>query len=97
MTENRRIRKVVKSRSDDRRAGVHLHRRHCFGDPQLHDPFLLLDEFTARDNPSSTSKASRAIRTDGDGDHHVHVARADVEHEGQPRKRAYRSSMGDVQ
>ncbi len=45
MNENRRIRKVFTSRPTVEGAGVHLHRAIGFGDPQLFDPFLLLDDF----------------------------------------------------
>jgi redox-sensitive bicupin YhaK (pirin superfamily) len=43
--QNRRIRKVVKSRAVIEGAGVHLHRALGFGHPELYDPFLLLDDF----------------------------------------------------
>jgi redox-sensitive bicupin YhaK (pirin superfamily) len=45
VTENRRIRKVVKSRATVEGAGVHLHRAIGFGPPEEYDPFLLLDDF----------------------------------------------------
>jgi len=45
MTENRRIRKVVRSRATIEGAGVHLHRAIGFGRPETYDPFLLLDDF----------------------------------------------------
>jgi len=55
MAETRRIHKVVKSRATLEGAGVHLHRAIGFGDPQLYDPFLLLDDFRS-DNPSEYVK-----------------------------------------
>jgi hypothetical protein len=45
MAENRRIRKVVKSRATIEGAGVHLHRAIGWGRPEIYDPFLLLDDF----------------------------------------------------
>jgi redox-sensitive bicupin YhaK (pirin superfamily) len=45
MGENRRIRKVSKSRATIEGAGVHLHRAIGWGAPETHDPFLLLDDF----------------------------------------------------
>jgi redox-sensitive bicupin YhaK (pirin superfamily) len=51
MTENRGIRKVVKSRPTIEGAGVHLHRAIGLGPPELYDPFLLLDDFRS-DEPS---------------------------------------------
>src|SRR5512140_1247578 len=45
MAENRRIRKVTKSRATSEGAGVHLHRAIGFANPEAHDPFLLLDDF----------------------------------------------------
>jgi redox-sensitive bicupin YhaK (pirin superfamily) len=45
MIENRRIRKVVKSRPTIEGAGVHLHRAIGLGPAELYDPFLLLDDF----------------------------------------------------
>ena len=50
MSENRLIRKLFKSRPTIEGAGVHLNRAIGFGDPQLFDPFLLLDDFRS-DNP----------------------------------------------
>ena len=51
MAENRRIRKVVKSRPTIEGAGVHLRRAIGFGDPYECDPFLLLDDFRS-DTPA---------------------------------------------
>jgi redox-sensitive bicupin YhaK (pirin superfamily) len=45
MDEQRRVRKVVKSRPTIEGAGVHLRRAIGFGSPQEYDPFLLLDDF----------------------------------------------------
>ncbi len=45
MTENRRIRKAVKSRAAIEGAGVHLHCAVGFGPPEEYDPFLLPDDF----------------------------------------------------
>ncbi len=55
MSENRRVRKVIKSRPTIEGAGVHLHRAIGFGDPQLFDPFLLLDDFRS-DTPQDYVK-----------------------------------------
>jgi quercetin 2,3-dioxygenase len=51
MNEKRRIRKVIKSRPTIEGAGVHLRRAIGFGDPELFDPFLLLDDFRS-DEPA---------------------------------------------
>jgi redox-sensitive bicupin YhaK (pirin superfamily) len=45
MTQERRIRRVVKSHPTIEGAGVHLHRAIGLGPPELYDPFLLLDDF----------------------------------------------------
>jgi len=45
MSTNRRIHKVIKSRPTIEGAGVHLRRAIGFGQPELYDPFLLLDDF----------------------------------------------------
>lgn len=55
MSENRKIRKVVKSRPTIEGAGVHLRRAIGFGDPKLTDPFLLLDDFRSN-NPEDYVK-----------------------------------------
>jgi redox-sensitive bicupin YhaK (pirin superfamily) len=49
MAENRHIRKVSRSRAMVEGAGVHLRRAIGFGDSQLYDPFLLLDDFRSED------------------------------------------------
>ena len=49
MAENRHIRKVSRSRAVVEGAGVHLRRAIGFGDSQLYDPFLLLDDFRSED------------------------------------------------
>ncbi len=78
MSENRPIRKVFKSRPTIEGAGVHLHRAIGFGDPQLFDPFLLLDDFRS-DNPPDYVKGfpwhpHRGIETI------TYVLAGDVEH-----------------
>jgi redox-sensitive bicupin YhaK (pirin superfamily) len=45
VAEQRRIRSVVESRTVIEGAGVRLHRAIGFGPPEIHDPFLLLDDF----------------------------------------------------
>ena len=45
MAENRRIRKVFKSKPTTEGAGVHLHRAFANSEVPLFDPFLLLDDF----------------------------------------------------
>ncbi len=55
MSENRRIRKVFTSRPTIEGAGVRLHRAFGFGDPELFDPFLLLDDFRS-DTPQDYVK-----------------------------------------
>jgi redox-sensitive bicupin YhaK (pirin superfamily) len=45
LAQDRRIRKVTKSRATLEGAGVHLRRAIGWGPPQLYDPFLLLDDF----------------------------------------------------
>jgi quercetin 2,3-dioxygenase len=49
MGENRHIRKVSRSRAVIEGAGVHLRRAIGFGDSQLYDPFLLLDDFRSEE------------------------------------------------
>jgi len=77
MAENRRIRKVVRSRATIEGAGVHLHRAIGFGDPTLCDPFLLFDDFRS-DRPEHYLKGfpwhpHRGIETI------TYVLRGDVE------------------
>jgi len=55
MSENRRIRKVITARPTTEGAGVHLNRVIGFGDPELTDPFLLLDDFRS-DTPEHYRK-----------------------------------------
>jgi len=55
MITTRQIIKVVKSRPTLEGAGVHLKRAFGFGDTELFDPFLLLDDFRG-DSPDQYSK-----------------------------------------
>jgi quercetin 2,3-dioxygenase len=94
MTGTRRIRKVVKSRATMEGAGVHLRRAIGFGDPQIYDPFLLLDDFRS-DRPEDYLKGfpwhpHRGIETI------TYVLRGDVEHGDSLGNRGVISS-GDVQ
>ncbi len=94
MSENRRIRKVIKSRPTIEGAGVHLRRAIGFDNPQLFDPFLLLDDFRS-DNPLAYLKGfpwhpHRGIETI------TYVLRGDVEH-GDSMGNAGVISAGDVQ
>jgi quercetin 2,3-dioxygenase len=94
MTENRPIRKVIKSRATIEGAGVHLHRAIGFGDPKLYDPFLLLDDFRS-DNPEDYLKGfpwhpHRGMETI------TYVLRGDVEHKDSMDNSGVISS-GDVQ
>jgi redox-sensitive bicupin YhaK (pirin superfamily) len=94
MAEDRRIRKVIKSRPTIEGAGVHLHRAIGFGDPELFDPFLLLDDFRS-DEPSQYLKGfpwhpHRGIETI------TYVLRGDVEHSDSLGNSGVISS-GDVQ
>jgi redox-sensitive bicupin YhaK (pirin superfamily) len=78
MAENRRIRKVVKSRATIEGAGVHLHRAIGWGRPEIYDPFLLLDDFRS-DEPDLYVKGfpwhpHRGMETI------TYVLRGDVEH-----------------
>ncbi len=78
MAENRRIVKVIKSRPTIEGAGVHLHRAIGFADPELFDPFLLLDDFRS-DTPQDYLKGfpwhpHRGIETI------TYVLAGDVEH-----------------
>ena len=79
MSENRRIQKVLKSRPTIEGAGVHLHRAIGFSDPQVYDPFLLLDDFRS-DTPAEYLKGfpwhpHRGIETI------TYVLAGDVEHQ----------------
>jgi hypothetical protein len=94
MGENRRVSKVVRSRPTLEGAGVHLRRAIGFGDPQHHDPFLLLDDFRS-DVPAEYLKGfpwhpHRGIETI------TYVLRGDVEHRDSLGNRGVISS-GDVQ
>ncbi len=94
MSEDRRIRKVVKSRPTIEGAGVHLHRAIGFGDPQTFDPFLLLDDFRS-DTPAEYLKGfpwhpHRGIETI------TYVLAGDVEH-GDSMGNGGVISAGDVQ
>jgi len=51
MPENRRIAQIIKSQPTLEGAGVHLKRVFGFGNTDLFDPFLLLDDFRS-DNPA---------------------------------------------
>ncbi len=51
MPENRRIARLIKSQPTLEGAGVHLKRVFGFGNTELFDPFLLLDDFRS-DNPA---------------------------------------------
>ena len=94
MTKKRRIRKVIKSRPTVEGAGVHLHRAIGFGEPELFDPFLLLDDFRS-DEPSHYLKGfpwhpHRGIETI------TYVLSGDVEH-GDSLGNSGVISSGDVQ
>jgi redox-sensitive bicupin YhaK (pirin superfamily) len=94
MNANRAIRKVIKSRPTIEGAGVHLHRAIGFGDPELFDPFLLLDDFRS-DNPAEYLAGfpwhpHRGIETI------TYVLAGDVEH-GDSMGNGGVISAGDVQ
>ncbi len=94
MAENRRIRKVVKSRAAIEGAGVHLHRAIGLGPPELYDPFLLLDDFRS-DKPEQYLKGfpwhpHRGMETI------TYVLRGEVEHRDSLGNRGV-ISPGDVQ
>jgi quercetin 2,3-dioxygenase len=94
MGENRRIRKVFKSRPTLEGEGVHLRRAISFGEPLLFDPFLLLDGFRS-DTPAESLKGSpwhphRGI------DAITYVLAGDVEH-GDSIGKTGVISAGDVQ
>jgi len=94
MSDTRRIRKVVKRRATIEGAGVHLHRVIGFGDPHLHDPFLLLDDFRSEDPDQYLAgfpwHPHRGIETI------TYVLRGDVEH-GDSLGNSGVISSGDVQ
>jgi len=94
MSETRRIRKVVASRPTLEGAGVRLRRAIGFGNPHLHDPFLLLDDFRS-DAPEDYLAGfpwhpHRGIETI------TYVLRGDVEH-GDSLGNSGVISSGDVQ
>jgi redox-sensitive bicupin YhaK (pirin superfamily) len=94
MAENRHIRKVIKSRPTIEGAGVHLHRAIGFHEPELFDPFLLLDDFRS-DVPDEYLRGfpwhpHRGIETI------TYVLRGDVEHGDSLGNQGVISS-GDVQ
>jgi redox-sensitive bicupin YhaK (pirin superfamily) len=90
MTDIRQIRKVVKSRPTVEGAGVHLHRAIGFGEPELFDPFLLLDDFRS-DVPADYLKGFPWHPHRG-----TYVWRGDVEH-GDSLGNSGVISGGDVQ
>jgi redox-sensitive bicupin YhaK (pirin superfamily) len=94
VNENRRIRKVVKSRATLEGAGVHLHRAIGFGHPEVYDPFLLLDDFRS-DEPDEYRRGfpwhpHRGMETI------TYVLRGEVEHGDSLGNRGV-ISPGDVQ
>ena len=94
MADYRTIRKVIKSRPTIEGAGVHLHRAIGFHEPELFDPFLLLDDFRS-DVPAEYLKGfpwhpHRGIETI------TYVLRGDVEH-GDSLGNSGVISSGDVQ
>jgi len=91
---NRRIGKVIPSRPTMEGAGVHLRRAIGFAEPELYDPFLLLDDFRS-DTPEEylrgfPSHPHRGIETI------TYVWTGDVEHEDSLGNRGV-ISAGDVQ
>ena len=91
---SRRIRSVIPSRPTIEGAGVHLHRAIGFGQPELYDPFLLLDDFRS-DTPADYLRGfpmhpHRGIETI------TYVWTGDVEHEDSLGNRGV-ISAGDVQ
>jgi redox-sensitive bicupin YhaK (pirin superfamily) len=94
MPQTRGIRKVTTSRPTIEGAGVRLRRAIGFGDPQLHDPFLLLDDFRS-DDPDDYRKGfpwhpHRGMETI------TYVLRGEVEHRDSMGNGGVISS-GDVQ
>ncbi len=94
MAESRHIRKVFRSRPTIEGAGVHLRRAIGFGDPQLFDPFLLLDDFRSVEPEKYLAgfpwHPHRGIETV------TYVLRGDVEH-GDSLGNSGVISSGDVQ
>jgi redox-sensitive bicupin YhaK (pirin superfamily) len=94
MRDYRQIRKVITSRPTIEGAGVHLKRAIGFSDPQIYDPFLLLDDFRS-DTPGEYLKGfpwhpHRGIETI------TYVLAGDVEH-GDSMGNSGVISAGDVQ
>ena len=94
MSQTRRIGKVLKSRATVEGAGVRLRRAIGFSEPQLYDPFLLLDDFRS-DNPDDFRAGfpwhpHRGIETI------TYVLQGDVEHQDSLGNGGVISS-GDVQ
>ncbi len=94
MAQIRHIRKVIKARPTIEGAGVHLNRVIGFGDPELTDPFLLLDDFRS-DTPEHYRKGfpwhpHRGIETI------TYVTAGEVEHRDSTGNRGV-IAAGDVQ
>lgn len=94
MAQIRHIRKVIKARPTTEGAGVHLNRVIGFGDPELTDPFLLLDDFRS-DTPEHYRKGfpwhpHRGIETI------TYVTAGEVEHRDSTGNRGV-IAAGDVQ
>jgi len=94
MTENRRIRRILRSQPTVEGAGVRLKRVFGFNHVPLFDPFLLLDDFRS-DNPEDFVKGfpwhpHRGIETI------TYVVGGDVEHGDSMGNRGI-ISTGDVQ
>lgn len=94
MARIRHIRKVIKARPTIEGAGVHLNRVIGFGDPELTDPFLLLDDFRS-DTPEHYRKGfpwhpHRGIETI------TYVTAGEVEHRDSTGNRGV-IAAGDVQ
>jgi quercetin 2,3-dioxygenase len=94
MATTRHVTKVITSRPTIEGAGVHLRRTIGFGDPQLTDPFLLLDDFRS-DRPEEFLPGfpwhpHRGMETI------TYVLRGDVEH-GDSLGNSGVISSGDVQ
>jgi redox-sensitive bicupin YhaK (pirin superfamily) len=94
MSELRQIRKVVQRRATIEGAGVRLRRVIGFGQPELYDPFLLLDDFRSDDPDDYLAgfpwHPHRGIETI------TYVLRGDVEHGDSLGNRGV-ISTGDVQ